>query len=47
MMLERYGFCSKTGRCLNPFGARPLWVIRRAFLIRQRLLLETLEAAPF
>ena len=46
-IIERYGFCGRTGRCLNPFGAKPLWVIRKAELLRKKILLESLEDAPF
>jgi hypothetical protein len=47
MKLEKYGYCSKTGKCLNPFGARPLWVINRARQIRMGLLIECTEEALF
>ena len=46
-VLERYGYCSKTGRCLNPFGSRPLWVIARARKIALGMLIETTEEALF
>ena len=45
--LEDYGFCSKTGVCINPFGAKPPWVIKLAASIRKRALLATTEEAPF
>lgn len=47
MKLEQYGYCSKTGKCLNPFGARPLWVINRARQIRMGMLLEEVQEALF
>ena len=45
--LEQYGYCSKTGKCLNPFGARPLWVIKLAEKIRQGHVVTNTQEALF
>lgn len=47
MRLEDYGYCSKTGKCINPFGVKPDWVQRLAAKIRQQLLINETEEAPF
>jgi len=47
MKLEDYGYCSKTGICINPFGIKPLWVQRKAAKLRQKLLVEQTEDALF
>ena len=47
MKLEAYGYCSKTGRCINPFGIKPQWVQRLAAQIRQRVVLMQTEDALF
>jgi hypothetical protein len=45
--IEQYGYCSKTGICINPFGVKPLWVQKRAYKIRHGLLIEQTEEALF
>ena len=45
MKLEDYGYCSKTGVCINPFGIKPAWVVRRAAKIRQQILINQTEDA--
>ena len=47
MKLEDYGYCSKTGKCINPFGIKPEWVQKQAAKIRQQLLINETEEAPF
>ena len=47
MKLEDYGYCSKTGRCINPFGIKPEWVQKLAAKIRLGLLIDQTEEAPF
>ena len=47
MKLEHYGYCPKTGICINPFGIKPLWVQRKAAKLRQKLLVEQTEDALF
>ena len=47
MKLESFGYCSKTGICINPFGTKPHWVQRVAERIRHKLLIEQTEDAPF
>ena len=47
MKLEDYGYCSKTGKCFNPFGVKPAWVQKRAEKIRIALLMIRVEEAPF
>ena len=47
MKLEDYGYCSKTGLCINPFGPKPEWVQKLAEKIRLRLLIEQMEDALF
>lgn len=46
-VMEKYGYCPKTGVCINPFGMKPEWVQRMAERIRLRILIEQLEEAPF
>ena len=45
--LESYGYCSKTGKCLNPFGARPLWVMKLAEQIRRNHVVTNTQEALF
>lgn len=45
--MEYYGFCSRTGRCFNPFGIKPEWVIRKAAMLRLQDLIQETEEAPF
>ena len=47
MKLEDYGYCSKTGKCINPFGIKPEWVQKLAAKIRLGLLIDQTEDAPF
>lgn len=45
--LKDYGYCSKTGICINPFGIKPLWVQKLAERIRCNHIVTTAEEAPF
>ena len=45
--VEDFGYCSKTGRCFNPFGIKPRWVMKRAAFLRQMAVVESTEAAPY
>ena len=45
--LKDYGYCSKTGVCINPFGIKPLWVQKLAERIRCNHVVNTAEEAPF
>ena len=47
LKIEQYGYCSKTGKCLNPFGARPLWVIKLAEKIRRNEVVTNTQEALF
>lgn len=48
MNLEKYGYCSKTGKCINPFGLKPREIQEAAARIRQeRLINEETEEALF
>ena len=48
MNLEKYGYCSKTGKCLNPFGVKPREIQEEAARIRhEKLIAEEVEEAPF
>lgn len=48
MDLEKYGYCSKTGKCINPFGVKPREIQEEAARIRQeKLITEETEEAPF
>jgi hypothetical protein len=47
IMIEDYGYCSKTGKCINPFGIKPEWVQKQAAKIRQRILISQTQEAPF
>ena len=47
MTLEQYWYCSKTGKCLNPFGAMPLLVIKLAEKIRQGNVVSNTQEALF
>lgn len=46
-MIEDYGYCSKTGKCINPFGVKPEWVQKLAAKIRLGILMNQIEEAPF
>jgi hypothetical protein len=45
--IEKYGYCAKTGICINPFGVKPLWVQKLAKRIRRQHILTNAEEAPF
>ena len=48
MNLEKYGYCSKTGKCINPFGLKPREIQEEAARIRhEKLIAEEVEEAPF
>ena len=47
MKLEHYGYCSKTGKCINPFGIKPQWVQNVAQKLRLKMLIQETEEAPF
>ena len=46
MNLEKYGYCSKTGKCINPFGLKPREIQEEAARIRhEKLITEEVEEA--
>lgn len=45
--LEDYGYCSKTGKCINPFGVKPEWVQNLAEKLQQKFLVKQTKEAPF
>jgi len=46
-VMEKYGYCPKTGVCINPFGMKPEWVQRIAERIRCNHIVTTAEEALF